>query len=203
MEIWKDVIGFEDFYQISDYGRIKCKEQIIEYSDGHKEVKRAKILHGTIRHGYHHVDIKQNGERYFLAVHRLVAEVFIPNPDNKPHVNHIDGDRLNNIPSNLEWVTPSENQIHAVDTGLKRTRKVAQYDFNGNLIKIHKNINQAAKAMGDTGGSTNIRKVVNGKRLSAYGYKWVLLDEGATTISKESTLKRVEAEGSRMTDDIV
>lgn len=180
MEIWKDVEGFEMYYQVSSYGRIRCKEIIIDY-DGHKQLKRSRIMMGTLRNGYHHLDIKVEKTRHHLAIHRLVAKAFVNNPDNKPHVNHIDGDPLNNLPENLEWVTHQENMIHAVETGLRKHDKIAQYDLKGNFIKVHKNSNKAAIEIGHPEGHTNIRKAVRGERLSAYGYKWSVWNEGATT----------------------
>lgn len=176
MEQWKDVKGYEDYYQVSSYGRVRSKEQIIEYDDGRTQVKKARIMMGSKRHGYHYVDFQINNERHFLAVHRLVAEAFVNNPDSKPNVNHIDGDKLNNVPDNLEWATHQDNMIHAVKIGLRNLNKVAQYDLDGNLIKIHKNSHQAALNINQQKGGPNIRRAARGECFSAYGYKWKLID---------------------------
>ena len=77
-----------------------------------------KILSQSIQQGYKHVTLLINNKQKRCRVHRLVAETFINNPENKPYVNHIDGDRANNNVENLEWVTPSENTIHAVKLGI-------------------------------------------------------------------------------------
>lgn len=176
MEMWKDVVGFEEYYQVSNYGRVRCKEQLIKYPDGHVQIKRPRIMMGNMRNGYHHIDFKIGDDRYFFGIHRLVAKAFIPNPENKKEVNHINGDKLDNLLENLEWVTRSENQIHAVETGLKKTKTVGQYDFEGNLIKIHKNVNQAAIEIGKPNMGTNIRKAAQGKRLHACNYKWKFIE---------------------------
>lgn len=78
------------------------------------------------KHGYYYVNIYKNNNRKTVKNHRLVAEAFIPNPENKPEVNHKDGDKLNNKISNLEWVTSSENIYHAVHTGLFTEKQIFQ-----------------------------------------------------------------------------
>lgn len=87
-------------------------------------IKTKKFLQGSIKsNGYKMVTLTINKEKKTLLVHRLVAEHFLPNPDNKDYVNHIDGNKLNNNVSNLEWVTPQENRIHALKTGLCNNKK--------------------------------------------------------------------------------
>lgn len=96
----------------------------------------------TKRDGYNKVDLYDGGERSSKRVHRLVAEAFIPNPDNKPEINHIDGNKLNNDISNLEWVTGSENMIHAYETGL-----VPRHASYGMLGKKNPNGGSKGKAI--------------------------------------------------------
>lgn len=106
-------------------------------------------------------------------VHRLVAQTFIPNPENKPEVNHLDGDKSNNAVSNLEWVTPSENVRHAVDTGLNQMRKpVNQYTLDGVFVKTHESASAAAEAMGHPNGAGNIVNCCNMRARSVWGYMW-------------------------------
>ena len=109
MEIWKDVIGYEKYFMISNEGRLLSK-------------RTNKILKQHInKNGYCGVTTKiggRNGIDKYFRIHRLVAEAFIPNHLNKPVVNHKDGNKTNNHLYNLEWTTNSENTQHAVDTGL-------------------------------------------------------------------------------------
>lgn len=109
-EVWKDIKGYEGLYQISDYGRIKSFYRTTTHTRILKE--------RTHRDGYLYVGLYKNGKTTTAKSHRLVALYFIPNPENKPQVNHKDGNKLNNNVENLEWCTAAENARHAVDTGL-------------------------------------------------------------------------------------
>ena len=117
-----------------------------------------------------------NGKRQNKRVHRLLMEAFVPNPENKAHVNHKDGNKLNNCLSNLEWATPSENARHAANTGLCDERRKAQevaiiqMDTDFNKVAEHVSLHQAGR---DTGIAwQNISKVVRGLRHTAGGYRW-------------------------------
>lgn len=118
-ENWKDIKDFEGSYQVSDLGNVRSlPRRIVQQSNGsgyHVQSKPGKILKPQPNSkGYLRVHI--GGKCRF--VHRLVGETFLSNPDEKPVINHKDGNRLNNSLSNLEWVTRSENTQHAVRTGL-------------------------------------------------------------------------------------
>lgn len=111
-EIWKDVEGFERLYQVSNLGNVK--------SLANSKTKSEKILKYSLgRRGYCQVVLSKSNNKYYMRVHRLVAQAFIPNPENKPEVNHINGIRNDNRVENLEWCTQSENQIHAYRIGLQ------------------------------------------------------------------------------------
>ena len=119
-EEWRDVGCYEGIYMVSNLGRIKS---LVGYN-GHQYIKREKILNPYKQEGsknYYRAVVKlnKNGKGKDFKVHRLVAEAFIPNPENKEEVNHLDGNPLNNIVSNLEWCTHQENITHSMDTGLK------------------------------------------------------------------------------------
>lgn len=114
-EIWEPVIGWEDRYAVSNYGRLKgfwikpfrlCRIQV--HNDEFKK--------------YLVIALCKNKKKYKTGVHRLVAQAFIPNPEDKPEVNHIDGDKQNNRVENLEWVTGSENMRHSFANGRKPKR---------------------------------------------------------------------------------
>ena len=114
-EIWKDVVGFENLYQVSNFGRIKRNKHFIECKNGNKRFFKEKILfYKKNKKGYIRVHLRSNLNNSMYAVHRIVAEAFIPNPDRKETVNHKDFNKENNYVENLEWMTISENIKHAV-----------------------------------------------------------------------------------------
>lgn len=118
-EIWKDVPKFEGIYAVSNTGKVKVLTHKVIRKDGKPYTCKEKILKPHQTKGYLQATLSVEGTRFFYGVHRLVALAFIPNPQNKPEVNHKDGNKLNNCLDNLEWVTTSENIHHAFDTGLK------------------------------------------------------------------------------------
>lgn len=126
--------------------------------------------------GYMIVTLCHNGVRKNKLVHRLMCEAFLPNPENKAHVNHIDGNKLNNSMDNFEWATPKENTNHAVISGLCDARRKAQekpilqIDLDGNLIAEHASIHEAGRVTGIA--YQNISKVVRGIRPRAGGFIW-------------------------------
>ena len=156
-EIWKE-INIENVdtsgYFISSLGRFKNKKGVImaDYKPHHS--------------GYIHVRV--NIQKY--ALHRLVALAFLENTDNKPFVNHIDGNKTNNHLDNLEWVTASENNSHAHEIGLTtgHTRKIIQYDLEMNQIKEFKKIYEASEVLNIS--LSCIKDVLNKKQKSSKGF---------------------------------
>ncbi len=123
MEIWKDVQGFEGFYQASNLGNIKSVKRIIKRRLKGNLLVKEKILNKRLNDsGYNTVWLCKDGKEYNKKVSRLVAINWKDNPELKPHVNHIDGNKLNDNKNNLEWCTPSENEKHAHRIGLKNYR---------------------------------------------------------------------------------
>ena len=113
IEIWKDIVGFDGQYQISNNGRYKSVEREVVLKDGRVRVFKSKILKPFIsKSGYPTATLSISGKNIKRSVHRLVAETFIENSFNKSDVNHIDGNKENNKVENLEWVSHSENLYH-------------------------------------------------------------------------------------------
>jgi len=116
-ERWQDVVGYEGLYLVSDHGRVRSVGRTVDHPRGQRILK-GKVLKPGFSHGYNMIGLQKNGPRKFFYVHRLVAAAFIgPCPVGR-QVNHVDGVKLNNQMFNLEYVTPSENTLHAYRAGL-------------------------------------------------------------------------------------
>lgn len=119
-EEWRDITGYEGIYMVSNFGRVKSLEREIRFGIAGKRIDPEKIK--TVlktKKGYNKIGMCNNGTQRQEFVHRLVALAFIPNPEGKPTVNHIDGNKDNNCLENLEWSTYLENNRHAIDTKLR------------------------------------------------------------------------------------
>lgn len=126
MEIWKSIEGYEGLYEVSNFGRVKSlgSTLIITSKLGKQYTKSfpEKILKSVMQTKYLGVNLYKFGDMKSRKIHKLVANAFIPNTDNKPYINHKDSNKLNNHVDNLEWVTPLENNYHsrlAMDTKTK------------------------------------------------------------------------------------
>lgn len=177
IEIIKDIPGYEGLYQVSNLGYVNymAKKKGTNYS--------CEILAGVMKgkpngSGYLQVALSKQGNKKHLYIHRIIASLFVPNPDNKKEVNHIDGDKLNNCFNNLEWVNRLENEQHAWSTGLKKmvgknhfgSKPVIQMDMQGNELKIWDNAHQVKTILGFH--NSHISNCCNGKLPHIYGYKW-------------------------------
>ncbi len=173
-EVWKDIKNTNSNYQVSNCGNVRSKYN--KYT--HKTEINYKILKPfKNKKGYLMVDIKDLGKT--IQVHKLVAEAFIPNPDNKPQINHKSGVKTDNRVCNLEYCTCSENIQHAIKSGLwenklKDIRKpIIQYDLNDNFLRQWESITKAQEEL----KILHISDVCNGKRKTAGGYKWGFKNE--------------------------
>ena len=173
IEIWKDIKGYEGLYQVSNFGNVKSLER---YKKNHSKLQKVneKILKATINktNGYVYVMLMKNASEKNTRVHKLVAEAFLPNEDNKPQINHIDGNKANNKVDNLEWCTCSENVTHAYKNRLANNDnqkiKIRQYDKQHNFIAEFDSLLKAAKELKISIG--NISMCINNKRKTANGY---------------------------------
>lgn len=119
MENWKCISGLENLYQISNLGRIRSVSRKTLMKNGHYISCKGRVLKcSPKRKGYLYCRITALGVKRNVMIHRAVAETFIPNPENKKQVNHIDGNKFNNAVDNLEWCTASENISHGFKHGL-------------------------------------------------------------------------------------
>lgn len=181
-EEWRDVVGYEGIYEISNYGR--CRR--ISYNTSDYEAKIAQF-------GLPHYLKPNHGEwghvRYALCVdsksklklaHRLILEAFdVPNPEHRPHINHIDNDPTNNYIDNLEWCTHTENMQHMIKCGRKVTyrgkdhvesKEVYQYDKNGTLLNKYGSSGEAGRKTGFLSG--HIREACRGNLKTYKGFIW-------------------------------
>ena len=154
-EIWRVIEGYEGLYWVSNFGRIKSKNKIL------KLTKRNYVEVGLIK----------NGVVKTFYVHRLVANAFIPNPNNYFYINHKDENKLNNHVDNLEWCTKSYNNNYGTRTQ-KTRKKVCQYDINNNFIKLWDGIRVASRGLNIP--SQQISQCCNNTkyRKTAGGYIW-------------------------------
>jgi len=147
-EIWKDIPGYEGFYQISNLGKVRSLNRYVKSKNNSIKLLKSKRMTISIYDvGYEYICLSKKGKRIKHKIHRLVALAFIPNPNNKPEVNHINGIKHDNNYLNLEWATSSENQQHAYRTGLQipqknvrtgiknsNSKQVLKYDLHGELL---------------------------------------------------------------------
>lgn len=163
MENWKDIIGFEGLYQVSDLGRVKS------FYNG-----KERVLVGVKNtNGYLKVGLWKDGKVKQYRVHRLVAEAFIPNPYGLPEVNHKDECKTNNAVSNLEWCDNRYNNNYGTRTersAKAQSRTVHQYTLDGSLVRSYPSVMEAERSTGCNHGY--ISKCCNGKYKQAYGYIW-------------------------------
>ena len=118
-EVWADVDGYEGTYQISNLGNVKSLDRVTTRKNGRKLTIKGQLLRQQKNHrGYLRVKLKLNGKERAFSAHRLVAQAFLPNLENKPQVNHLNGIKYDNNVCNLEWCTQAENIEHAFANGL-------------------------------------------------------------------------------------
>ena len=178
-EIYKDIENYEGLYQISNLGRVKSL-------DYHRTRKEQILKPATDKGGYLFVGLCKNGKCERLLVHRLVATAFIPNPDNKPCIDHINTNRTDNSVDNLRWTTQKENCNNPISKKKKigksnpmygkygklnhNSKPILQLSLDDNFIRMWDCASEVERELGFSQG--NISMCCNGKRNTANGYKW-------------------------------
>ena len=182
MEIWKDLTGYIGIYQVSNNGRIKSLSRKIARKNGQIAIVKEKILKPKKdRYGYFFIVLSNNNIRKTILVHRLVAAAFIPNPDNLPEIDHIDGDRINNRVNNLRWCTRKQNANNPISIERYRKAGIIQKPYkqlqipvqqlkDGFLIGSYSSIREAERTTGIA--HTSISRVIRGTLNTVGGYKW-------------------------------
>ena len=183
-EIWKPVVGLEDLYAVSNKGRVASLQYHGKETFSLLKPTPQKLNYKTVR-----LRDWKRGKTFQCQIHRLVAEAFIPNPENKPQVDHIDTDPSNNAVENLRWVTPKENQNnprtlarlqtsltnynksekHKADVQETQGHPILQYDRQGNLLAEYPSMNSAAVTLSTT--ACCIKRVCDGHR--KYHRNWI------------------------------
>lgn len=187
MEEWKDIEGYEGLYQISNLGRVKSLKRQIKRKNGVIYCTNEKILKGS-NNGLNYFKVQlrdKNSNKKYAYIHRLVAKHFIPNPQNKPCINHLDCNPSNNRVENLEWCTKKENTDYMIK--LNRNERNEQWlkKLNKSLDKYRKAVVGTSKNTGEkihfiSIGSTkksgfrpgDVCKCCKGERLTAGGFYW-------------------------------
>lgn len=200
-EIWKPVVGFEGLYEVSNLGRVRSLNRIVVDKNMRAVFHKGKVLSLRNNGGYYAVILTpKEGRRVNRTVHRLVGFAFIPNPENKPEIDHIDGNPRNNKVDNLHWVTHKENSCMPIrranmskakmgagsgfygkrNLEVKNSKPVLQIDKAGNIVKAYPS---AMEAYRQTGIYRNtISNVASGGKIkgpqgiypakTAGGFKW-------------------------------
>jgi len=169
LQKWKSINGYEGLYEVSNFGEIRSLDrQVMHKHTGCRKIKgRIKKLM-IDRDGYPVVKLSKNGKKCHFGVHRLVATAFIENPLELPQVNHKDGIKTNNHSSNLEWVTCSENAIHAFGLGLRKSSWIGKGSMKGRFGADH---NQAKAVIQKTMDGVFVRRYAFIKDAKKYGFQ--------------------------------
>lgn len=179
MEEWADIKGFEGMYQVSTEGRVRSVDRVTEmvrYGISYEMRHKGRVLKTSVNKcGYERVQLTKDSRPYNFTIHRLVATAFIPNKENLPEINHIDGNKRNNNVDNLEWCTKSHNIQHAFKNGLIDKNNMT---FNRKLVMrsdgvIFNSLTDAALASGAHVG--NVSACCHGRLMHTGGYGFEFL----------------------------
>ena len=174
IEEWRPVVGYEGLYEVSDWGNVRSVQRTIKTSTGERKYKERLLTLYKKENNYYIVSLWNAGVGKYKFVHKLVAEAFIPNPENKPTVNHINHIRTDNRIENLEWATIPE-QFDDIWKAIRKnypsySKKVYKYSADGKLISIYPSTMEVERELGISNGS--VSKWCLGKRKDKNGYIW-------------------------------
>lgn len=145
--MWKSIKGYKELYEVSNLGRVRSVDkQMPNMLTGGTSLKKGIILSPWLSKGYLRAGLSLKSKHKYFSVHKLVADAFVENKENKPHINHIDGDKLNNAALNLEWCTPAENVEHSINI-LERNRW-NKWVFNTETGIMYFTIKEASNSLG-------------------------------------------------------
>ena len=183
-EIWKDIKNYESCYQVSNLGKVRSLTRKVNTYNGVRITKGQLLKPLKTNRNYLRVCLKKNQKNKYVSIHRLVAEAFIPNPNNYPIINHIDGNTSNNKASNLEWCTQKHNIKYAYMFGKAKAtkgcfkkgyiphnrRKINQYSLDGILLNTFNSVKEAGLFVNTV--PSNINNCLSGKTKKAKGFIW-------------------------------
>lgn len=166
-------LNLSGLYQVSNLGRIKGIEREVRRNGNIYHWKERILTPQIEKNGYIRFILSKNGKMERVLIHRVVAETFIKNPENKPQVNHKNGNKKDNTVKNLEWVTAQENTLHSLNNGLRKpqkTKRIIQLDKENKVIKIWNSAREAGNQLNIN--HTHIYECCRGQLKTASGYIW-------------------------------